>query len=190
MCRPFSGRAAIATAAVLLATVTSCSSPEASPPRGPTPKATSASAATTTSASPDNVAGQQAIAVYEGMWADFVAAGRTSDWESKRLGDHATGLAVTNMSRALYADKKNGLVTKGEPVLRPEVDSVKPSSNPTKVIITDCGDSSETQKYYAKTGKPLKGSPGGRHRINAVVEKDSGGQWKVTDYGVHEVGSC
>ncbi|WP_017984978.1 hypothetical protein [Amycolatopsis methanolica] len=58
---------------------------------------------------------QDALASYRGRWRDFVAAGTTSDWQSPKLGRYATGIALTNMSRALYADHYNGLVTKGEP---------------------------------------------------------------------------
>lgn len=188
---PFGRHSVPVVVLAFLLAAPACSDPQASQPDGAAATmTTSRQSSPTTSASPADVARANAIEVYKAMWADFVAAGRTSDWKSERLGDHATGIALTNMSRALYADKKNGLVTKGEPVLRPEVDTVKPRSNPTMVIIADCGDSSETQKYYVTTGKPFKGSPGGRHRINAVVKKDSGGRWKVTDYGVHEVGSC
>lgn len=182
----------LVAAVVLAVTMSACTDdPGAAEPGHGNPNASSPqSSAPTTSASPADVASKKALAAYEGMWADFVAAGRTSDWESKRLGDHATGLALTNMSRALYADKKNKLITKGEPVLHPEVESVEPRSNPVKVVVTDCGDSSNWLKYHAKTGKQMKGSPGGQRRINAIVEKQSDGRWKVTDYGVHEVGSC
>ncbi|KAA2246002.1 hypothetical protein F0L68_40915, partial [Solihabitans fulvus] len=51
---------------------------------------------------------QDALAAYRGMWQDFVAAGTTSDWQTPRRGQHATGIALTNMSRSLYADHYNG----------------------------------------------------------------------------------
>lgn len=188
---PFGRHMVLAVALPLLLSAPACSDPQASQPNGAAvTTTTSRQSSPTTSASPADVAGAKAIEVYKAMWADFVAAGRSSDWKSERLGHHATGIALTNMSRALYADKKNGLITKGSPELSPEVSSAEPSDDPTKVIVTDCGDSSTWLKYRKKDGKRASDSGGGRHRINAVVEKQSDGSWKVSDYGVHEVGSC
>jgi hypothetical protein len=135
-------------------------------------------------------ASREALAAYRGMWADFVAAGVTSDWQSDELGRHATGIALTNLSRGLYADSYNGLVTRGEPVLDPRVTSVEPADDPTTVRVTDCGDSSGWLKYRADTGARANDSPGGRRMITAVVERQSDGSWKVSDYAVRDLGSC
>jgi hypothetical protein len=124
------------------------------------------------------------------MWQDFVVAGRTSDWQSPALGNHATGVALQIMSRGLYSDHYKGLVTKGEPILNPSVSSVEPADAPTKIVVTDCGDSTNWLKYRKDTGEPADDEAGGRRLINAIVEKQSDGSWKVSDYGVHEVGSC
>ncbi|WP_297537981.1 hypothetical protein [Amycolatopsis sp.] len=150
---------------------------------------TSTSAAPTTTVSPVDKAKQDALAAYNGMWQDFVAVGTTSDWQSPKLGQYATGIALTNLSRGLYADHYNGLVTKGAPVLNPSVSSVEPPNDPKKIIVTDCGDSTHWLKYRADTGQ-LADTPGGRHLINAIVEKQSDGSWKVSDYGVHDLGTC
>ncbi|WP_237774728.1 hypothetical protein [Actinosynnema sp. ALI-1.44] len=133
---------------------------------------------------------QDALTSYRGMWQDFVAAGTTSDWQSPKLGRYATGIALTNMSRALYADHYNGLVTKGEPTYEPSVSSVDPPDNPNKIVITDCSDDSRWLKYKAATGQLANDTPGGRHLINAIVQKQADGSWKVSEYGVHEVGTC
>lgn len=124
------------------------------------------------------------------MWHDFVVAGTTSDWQSTSLGQYATGIALTNMSRGLYADHDNGLITKGEPVLNPSVSSVDTPAAPKKIIINDCGDSTHWLKYRADNGQLADNTPGGRQSINAIVEKQADGSWKVTDYGVHDVGTC
>ncbi|HWO67481.1 MAG TPA: hypothetical protein VNO31_46355 [Umezawaea sp.] len=131
-----------------------------------------------------------ALAAYRGMWQDFVEAGRTSDWQSSKLGQHATGIALTNLSRGLYADHYNGLVTKGEPVLNPSVSSTAPAPDPNKVIVADCGDSTNWLKYRADNGQLSDTEPGGRQMINAIVEKQADGSWKVSDFGVHDVGTC
>jgi hypothetical protein len=144
----------------------------------------------TTMASAADRARTNALAAYRGMWADFVAAGHTSDWQSSKLGQHATGVALTNMSRGLYADHYNGLVTMGEPVLNPSVSSAEPTSAPTKVVISDCGDSTHWLKHRADNGQLADKEAGGRQAINAIVEKQSDGSWKVSDFGVHDVGTC
>lgn len=124
------------------------------------------------------------------MWQDFVAAGRTSDWQSPLLGQHATGVALTNLARGLYANYYNGLVTKGEPILNPSVYSVEPTDAPTRIVVTDCGDSTNWLQYRKDNGQLANNEPGGRRLINAVVEKQSDGSWKVSEFAVHELGSC
>jgi hypothetical protein len=173
-----------------LAAIASCSSDTAGgPPPGTTRPASSTSALPTTTLSVVDKVKQDAVTAYRGMWQDFVAAGTTSDWQSPKLGQYATGIALTNLSRGLYADHYNGLVTKGEPVLNPSVSSVDPPSDPKKVIVTDCGDSTHWLKYRADNGQ-LADTPGGRRLINAIVEKQADGSWKVSDFGVHDLGTC
>jgi hypothetical protein len=173
---------------VALAVVAGCSvgtPPDTAPPSTSVPPPPQVSPAP----SVDDLAGQEALAAYRGMWEDFVTAGTTSDWRSPDLGRHATGVALTNLSRGLYADSANGLVTRGAPVLSPEVRSVEPAGAPTRVVVTDCGDSTNWLKYR-EDGSLATQSPGGRRLINAVVERQSDGSWKVSDYGVQELGSC
>lgn len=124
------------------------------------------------------------------MWGDFVAASATSDWQSPKLGQYATGLALSTLSRGLYADHYNGLVSKGTPTHTAQVSSVDPPNNPTKVIVTDCSDSTKALKYRADNGQLANDSPGGRRLINATVQKQSDGSWKVSDFGVQGVGTC
>ncbi|WP_300015838.1 hypothetical protein [Pseudonocardia sp.] len=184
-----SGRFSSVLVASVLALTAGCSvgtSPSPSPP--PMPDTPSAQASPAPSA--DDLAGQEALAAYRGMWDDFVAAGTTSDWQSTSLGRHATGQALTNLSRGLYADSANGLVTRGAPVLSPEVSSVEPSGAPVRVIVADCGDSTNWLKYREDDGTRATDGSGGRRLINALVERQSDGSWKVSDYGVQELGSC
>lgn len=172
---------------VAVGCATGCSAsspPPVTPPVSPAPLATSAAP------SPQDLAGRDALAAYRGMWADFVTAGLTSDWRSPDLGRHAIGVALTNLSRSLYADHYNGVVTRGEPVLNPIVRSADPTNDPLKVIVGDCGDSSHWLKYRANDGAPASGSTGGRRRITGVVDKQADGSWKVSDYAVEDLGTC
>lgn len=166
------------------------------PPDDPAVDAAETAAETSTWTEPTStVAGvdeveRDALATYRAMWKDFVAAGRSSDWQAPGLGRHATGIALQKLTRGLYTDHQNGVVTRGEPVLDPRVSSVEPATNPTKVVVTDCGDSTNYLKYDATTGQLADDEPGGRRLINATVESQPDGSWKVSDFGIHEVGSC
>jgi hypothetical protein len=139
---------------------------------------------------PDELARQHAAQAYQDMFADFVAAGRTSDWRSPALGKHATGRALTNLTRGLYADHFNGFVTMGEPRLNPRVVAANPQGDPTSVLVHDCGDSTKFAKRRADSGQPANDSPGGRQFIQATVQKRRDGSWKVSDFGIRGVGSC
>ncbi|MFJ3779783.1 hypothetical protein ACIPX0_49790 [Streptomyces sp. NPDC090075] len=116
-------------------------------------------------------------------------AAKTSDWDSPMLARHATGEALSAITRGMYADHLNGLVTKGEPKNVPKVSSATPTPDPTTVMISDCGDSTHWLKYRRDTGKPADGKPGGRQAITAEVRKRNGA-WKVSRFAVEAVGSC
>ncbi len=186
----FDVRPLLAVVGLVLALTAGCSTGNDPGPGPATTQSAVPSAAPTSTPSPAAVAGEQALTAYRGMWADFVAAGTTSDWQSPNLGHHATGVALTNLSRGLYADRVNGLVTRGEPSLSPAVSSAEPASDPTRVVVTDCGDSTRWLKHRVADGSIVNAGSGGRRLINAVVERQSDGSWKVSDYGVQGVGSC
>lgn len=183
-----------ASVVIAAASATACSSGSPSDPApSSTPVATTGSRVSTgpvSSTSPADLAGQQAVAAYTGMWEDYAAAAETSNWQDPRLSQHATGIALTNITRGLYTAKTNGVVSRGRPKLDPQLSSVEPSTAPTKVIIADCGDSTDWTQVRADTGAPADDTPGGRRQINAVVEKQADNVWRVTDFGVHGVGSC
>lgn len=124
------------------------------------------------------------------MWQDMAQAGTTSDWRSPRLAAHATGDALSAMSRVLYADHLNGLVSKGAPKNYPKVTSATPLARPTTVMIQDCGDSTHWLQYRKDTGKLADPTPGGRRAIAAEVKQQADGTWKVTRFAVEGLGSC
>lgn len=175
---------------IAITAVAACSPGAANPSPSSTPPTRQDSTPPSTTLSGVDKAKQDAVASYRGMWKDFVAAGITSDWQSPTLGRYATGIALTNLSRGLYADHSNGLITKGEPTLSPSVSSVDSSAEPKRIIVTDCGDSTRWLKYRADNGQLADDKPGGRQLINAIVDKQADGSWKVSDFGVHGVGTC
>lgn len=173
--------------ALVVLSVAGCG--QSAPPPTPASPTSGVSAGPTTSATPATIAGAAALEAYRGMWTAFVEAGRTSDWQSATLGRYATGIALTNLTRGLYADHLNKLITKGEPVLNPAVASVEPSGEPVKVVVSDCADSTNWLKYRSSDGS-LADTPGGRRLINGVVERQADMSWKVSDFAVQKVGTC
>lgn len=172
------------TSAVTVAVLATACTP--SPPEPATPS----SGSSFWKHSRAEVAGDKAVEVYLGMWQTMAAAARTSDWRSEQLSRFATGYALTTISRGLYADHQNGLITLGTPKNSPAVVSWEPAEDPTTVTITDCGDSTNWLKYHADTRQPADDGPGGRRAISAVVTKQVGGRWLVSDFAVREVGTC
>jgi hypothetical protein len=152
-----------------------------------TPTTTTA-APTITAAESTAAASSGALAAYRGMWADLVAAARTSDYRSQTLDDHATGSALTLFVQGLARDQLHHIVTKGHVVLDPAVTSVTPSTDPDRATVTDCVDDSQWIEYTT-SGKRADNPAGGRRRATAVVTRRAG-TWKVTQLTVGSVGTC
>lgn len=143
-----------------------------------------------TAPSPADTAGQQAKAAYLGMWEAMAKAGETSDWKSPELGKFATDDALTTVTRSLYTDQFNHVVTQGRPKNDPQVTSVEPQDAPATVMLSDCGDSSDTVKVFAESRKPINNESSGRQSIVAEVKKQPDGAWRVTRFAVQGVGTC
>ena len=129
-----------------------------------------------------------AIAVYRAMWSDLELAGRTADPNAPQLGDHATGAALQLLKYGLSKDRQDGVVARGHVVLSPQVESATPAAAPTQVRIKDCSDDSHWLQYK-KSGGLKDQVPGGHHLTDATVQWQSG-SWKVSDFYLHEVGTC
>jgi hypothetical protein len=183
-----------ATALVILIAVVACGPTDSGRPEQSGDPAGVASSALrdvpTPAPNPVEVAGELAVDAYRGMWLSYAEAGTTSDWQSPKLGQFATGTALSTMTRGLYGARYKGVVSRGEPILSPSVSSAEPLDAPTKVLVTDCGDSTNWTRHYVDSGQPADDEPGGRRHINAVVEKQADGSWKVVEFGVQEVGTC
>jgi len=96
--------------------------------------------ATPTPTSPVDTARRDASAAYLGMWQKYAQASHTSDWRAPYLSQYASGDALQFLSRDLYADHYNGLISKGDPGNSPHVTSVSPEDAPTSAMISDCLD--------------------------------------------------
>jgi hypothetical protein len=69
----------------------------------------------------------------------------------------------------LHADHYNGLVTEGTATHNARVSSVDPASDLTKVVVTDCSDSTHWLKYYVSNGEPANGGPGGCQQFRRLL---------------------
>ncbi len=180
-----SGLAALCLTAVVACDTQGQQAPESSPSPtvdAPPPR---------TAPSPVDAAKEHATSAYVGMWQAMARAGRTSDWKSPELARYATGNALTTITRSLYADHFNHVVTRGAPKNFPKVTSVEPPDSPETVMISDCGDSTGTSKVMEKNGQPAPSdAPGGRRSIVAEVKKQPDGTWKVNQFAVQGVGTC
>ena len=129
-----------ATAVLLLA---GCSSPAGDQVDGAT-STSSAGPATTTDPS------QAILSAYRAFWADVIEAGKTADWQSPRLDDHAIDRALANVRRDYQRLQANGEVVRGTVRLHPSVVSVQG----TTAVVRDCNDATDFLRYDAKTGVP------------------------------------
>jgi hypothetical protein len=169
---------AFATGLVLCAgavTLTACGSAS-------TPAATP----TTSTAPRDPIAA--VLVAYRIMWADLVTAARTSNFQSPLLSQHASGSALTIFVQGLARDQLHGIVTRGDPVLHPQVASLTPSGNPSRATVVDCFDDTHWIEYKT-TGGLAKNAPGGRRQTTAHLIKVAG-TWKVNQLTVGATGTC
>ncbi|KPM55464.1 hypothetical protein ACG83_09010 [Frankia sp. R43] len=171
---------------------------------GSTPGAAGASSAvsspvrssvTPTPTSAADIASGEAVAAYLGMWQATAIASHTSDWQASELSRYASGSALQVITGALYADRYNKVISRGQSVNHPTVTSTEPSAAPTTILLADCGDDSGWQKYHANPGQAddgqlVAGSPGGRRQISAEVKLHQDGVWRVTRFAAGSVGSC
>jgi hypothetical protein len=131
----------VALALVLIALAAGCTdragdqSGGASPSTGPT-----------TTADPSSAI----LAAYRAHWADVIEAGKTADWRSPRLDDHATGEVLQTVRDNYRQRQAAGEVVKGTVRLHPSVISVIGST----ATLRDCNDVTDFLRYDAKTGAP------------------------------------
>jgi hypothetical protein len=151
------------------------------------PAATPAVPTTSTSAAPTGPTAA-ALTAYKDMWADMVIASQTSNDLSPLLPEHASGDALSLLVHGLYLNELDGIVTKGRPVLHPQVTSISPDLNPTQATITDCFDDIHWLEYK-RGGGLVNSTPGGHHATTAVVQ-DSAGVWRVSSLVVQAAGTC
>ncbi|GAA0937807.1 hypothetical protein Vau01_119050 [Virgisporangium aurantiacum] len=124
------------------------------------------------------------------MQQAYITAGRTTDPQYGELSRYAEGDALSVLTAGLEANKKQGLIIKGEVVLNPQVTELSPPSAPETAKIRDCLDTSGATRVKASPeGSPFVDAPGGR-RVVIATAKRTGDVWKVISFVPMAVGTC
>src|SRR6266498_5975499 len=124
------------------------------------------------------------LADYRAFWDDMVAVGRTANWRSPRIDDHATGQALAEAQATFRSLKSRGLVARGTVKVDAKVLSIKGGT----AVVYDCNSTSNFLAYDAATGE-LRDKSSGRSNGKTVTMLLRGGTWKVAKT-VTEVGRC
>ncbi len=171
--------------------VAGCTPKPGAPKSTPTPDVSlrppSSSAAST---DPNVAAVQNAVAAYRGMWDAYMRVLAAPDPDNPELARYATGAALKTLTDGVRDVRDKGLKGEGAFILSPQVTEVAPASAPTKVGIRDCLNTAQSRIVRASPGPAYSDKPGGRRQCIATVERQADGAWKVTSFGLHEVGSC
>ncbi|WEB40620.1 hypothetical protein MOV08_15905 [Streptomyces yunnanensis] len=126
----------------------------------------------------------EALDAYRAMWRDLTRASLTSDADSPLLEDHATSGALELMKHGLRKSKHEGVVSKGAPRVDPHV----VSASSQEVVLVDCVDD-RNWLLYKQNGELKNNVPGGHLKTDATVRR-ADGVWKVSNFYMHETGSC
>ena len=183
-------RVCLAAPLAILLLLAACTS-DTEAPNDPPETTPTGAAVSPTPVDPVAAAEQAALEAYRCMWAAYDAAGRApaANPEDDRLEQCATGDALGALVRGLTSMRDDGRVIEGEVVLSPQVVSLEPEDSPVRAQVRDCGDSTNWLTVYLDTGE-ITDDPRGRQLVVADLEDVGGGTWKVTSFGVREIGSC
>ena len=129
---------------------------------------------------------------YLNMWQALVTASKTADYQSPALARYAAGGALSLLVHDLYANYKDGIVTRGEPSFSPTVTIPAASGGVQQADVTDCANTS-TWANYTRSGKLIAGEPHGSRKIIARLQEfnpAASPAWKVTYLNVGQAGTC
>ncbi|HWS57848.1 MAG TPA: hypothetical protein VN257_04855 [Actinotalea sp.] len=196
MSRDQRGRAAVTSAggvlacALLMAGCTGAPQPALTTPT-PAPTTATPTATPTPSVDPATAEAEAAaLAAYEGFWAAKVAyLAAPGSPEPSELQQYAVDKALGGVRDVARAYQENGIVSRGEPVLAPEVTAVELEGEPSAVI-TDCVDVTNWQPVFESTGESAA-APGQLNRqvseTQAIFYDD---RWVMRETTIYRDRSC
>jgi PBP1b-binding outer membrane lipoprotein LpoB len=174
----------IALVALLLGACSGDSGPaRAAIPTTTAPATTGTAPATATTAATES-RNAAVLAAYRAFWDDMIAVGKTANWRSPRMDDHATGLALAQAQATYRMLHQRGLVARGTIKVRAKVLAIKGNT----ATVYDCNSTSNFLAYDAKTGQ-LRDKSSGRSDGMTVTLVLRDGTWKVAKSHT-EVGKC
>jgi len=162
--------------------------PEATTPAPGSTGAPASPPATTPSPDPQADPQQQAVDAYVRMQQAYQEAVGTADPDHPDLARYAAGEALQRLRDGIASIRDRGLRGRGEATFEPVVESLDPPGAPTRITVRDCMDTGGTE-LYDPSGQPYQDEPGGPRLVIATVEIVDG-TWKVTSFGIQEVGTC
>ncbi len=133
----------------------------------------------------DSPSQDPAVDAYIAMWEDTAVASETSDVNHPRLGNHASGNALTLLKFVIEGHATNGHVSQG----RPKHDVTVVESQAGRRELQDCMDDTEWLMYEKKNGELVNDVPGSHGLVDATVEL-SEGRWIVTDLHLYGSATC
>ena len=123
------------------------------------------------------------------MWRAYVEASRIPDPDYPDLARYAQGNALDVFVNGLTSMVEQGLVGVGDVVLNPQPTGARPDATPPQVDIEDCVDTSGS-RLVKQDGSPYQDTPGGRRAARATAVQLSDDTWRVSEFGLFDVGTC
>lgn len=176
--------------AAIVGTLAACDSASPEPEPSPAPRFSLGSPSSTVVPTDRDAAVQAADAAYRGMWDAYLRVLAAPDPDNPELARHATGEALKTLSDGVREVRDRRLKGEGKFVLSPQVTEVTPADAPKKISIRDCVDTKQSRVVRASPGPAYRDKPGGLRLCRATMQRQSDGSWKVTSFGLREVGTC
>jgi len=174
----------------VVVSLSACDKASPEPSLSPAPQVSLASPSPTAVPTDRDSAVQAADRAYRGMWDAYMRVLTDPDPANPELARYAAGEALKALSNGVREVKDQGLKGEGKFVLSPQVTDVTPASSPSKIAIHDCLNDSEAHIVRASPGPAYSDKPGGLRLCLATVQRQGDGSWKVTSFGLREVGTC
>jgi hypothetical protein len=189
MVRRLSGRSSRLVLVAVVIASTACESPSSKPEQTATPRASLGSPPSAVPTDADSAV-QAADRAYRGMWDAYLRVLAAPDPDSPELARYATGDALKVLVDGVRDVRDQGLKGEGRFVLSPRVTDATPDNAPNKISIRDCLNDAGARIVRASPGVAYSDKPGGLRLCLATMQRQSDGTWKVTSFGLREVGTC
>lgn len=150
----------------------------------------SATASASPSSDPAQVAKDQILAVYKGMWKETAKIYSTGSFKGTELTKYAGDKALSKVRVAAIYYQDNNLIVKGEPKLSPKVTVLSLNTDPKTATVVDCVDSTNFVPENKTTGKKSKLEGTNRRHTQTSKVQWTGKTWLVIDSTIDKDSTC